>query len=169
MVVSVIYLKFAVSADVFTNGEKSLDIKNMSGLELLTAMSDGLLPAPSITETIPMKMDVIEKGNVKFIVIADSRHLNPVGGVHGGFAATVLDSVTGCAVHSTLDAGISFGTVDLNIKMMRPIPINTHLFAEGRVINISRNLGVSEGDIKDAAGKIYAHATCTCSIIRPSA
>jgi uncharacterized protein (TIGR00369 family) len=144
-----------------------LDIKNISGLELLTAIADGLIPAPSITETIPMKMDIIEKGTVKFTVKADSRHLNPVGGVHGGFAATVLDSVTGCAVHSTLDAGVSFGTIDLNIKMMRPIPINTSLIAEGRVINLSKNLGVSEGDIKDAEGKIYAHATCTCSIIRP--
>jgi uncharacterized protein (TIGR00369 family) len=151
----------------YINGEIFLNVKNMSGLELLTAMVDGLLPAPSISETIPMKMDVIEKGIVKFIVKADSRHLNPVGGVHGGFAATVLDSVTGCAVHSTLDAGIGFGTIDLNIKMMRPIPINTALFAEGRVINISRNLAVSEGDIKDSEGKIYAHATCTCSIIRP--
>jgi len=148
--------------------ENFLDIKNMSGLELLSAMVDGVLAPPSISETIPMKMDVIEKGNVKFIVKADSRHLNPVGGVHGGFAATVLDSVTGCAVHSTLDAGVGFGTVDLNIKMMRPIPINTQLFAVGRVINISRNLAVSEGDIKDAEGKIYAHATCTCSIIRPN-
>ena len=144
-----------------------MDIKNISGLELLTAIADGLIPAPSITETIPMKMDIIEKGTVKFTVKADSRHLNPVGGVHGGFAATVLDSVTGCAVHSTLDAGVSFGTIDLNIKMMRPIPINTSLIAEGRVINLSKNLGVYEGDIKDAEGKIYAHATCTCSIIRP--
>jgi uncharacterized protein (TIGR00369 family) len=138
----------------------------MSGLELLTAMSEGVLPAPSITQTVPMTMDVIDKGAVKFTVKADSRHLNPLGGVHGGFAATVLDSVTGCAVHSTLDAGISFGTIDLNIKMMRPIPINTHLITQGRVINISKNLGVSESDIKDAEGKIYAHATCTCRIIR---
>ena len=144
-----------------------LDIKNMSGLELLSAMADGHIPTPSITDTIPMTMDVIQKGTVKFIVKADARHLNPLGGVHGGFAATVLDSVTGCAVHSTLDAGISFGTIDLNIKMMRPIPINTTLFAQGRVINISKNLGVSEGEIKDADGKIYAHATCTCIIKRP--
>jgi uncharacterized protein (TIGR00369 family) len=138
----------------------------MSGLELLTAMSEGVLPAPSITQTVPMTMDVIDKGAVKFTVKADSRHLNPLGGVHGGFAATVLNSVTGCAVHSTLDAGISFGTIDLNIKMMRPIPINTHLITQGRVINISKNLGVSESDIKDAEGKLYAHATCTCRIIR---
>ncbi|MBL4631524.1 MAG: PaaI family thioesterase [Paraglaciecola sp.] len=144
-----------------------MHIKNMSGLELLTAMVDGHIPPASIAQTIPMKMDSLEKGVVKFSVRADSRHLNPIGSVHGGFAATVLDSVTGCAVHSTLEAGVSFGTIDLNIKMMRPIPIDTTLFAEGRVINISKNLGVSEGDIKDADGKIYAHATCTCSIIRP--
>ena len=138
----------------------------MSGFELLTAMAEGELPAPSITETIPMTMDVIERGCVKFIVKADDRHLNPLGGVHGGFAATVLDSVTGCAVHSALEAGVGYGTIDLNIKMMRPIPKNTDLFAQGRIINLSKNLGVSEGDIKDADGKLYAHATCTCSIIR---
>ena len=139
----------------------------MSGIELLTAMADGHIPAAPIAQIIPMKMDAIEKGLVKFNVKADSRHLNPVGSVHGGFAATVLDSVTGCAVHSTLDAGVSFGTIDLNIKMMRPIPVDTTLYAEGRVINISKKLGVSEGEIKDANGKIYAHATCTCSITRP--
>jgi uncharacterized protein (TIGR00369 family) len=139
----------------------------MTGLELLTAMAEGVLPAPSITETIPMKMDNIGKGIVRFIVKADSRHLNPLGGVHGGFAATVLDSVTGCAVHTVLDAGIGYGTIDLNIKMMRPIPKDIDLYAEGRVINVSKNLGVSEGEIKDLEGKLYAHATCTCSIVRP--
>ena len=85
----------------------------MSGLELLTAMSEGVLPASSIRQTVPVKMDVIDKGAVKFTVKADCRHLNPVGGVHGGFAATVLDSITGSAVHSTLDAGISFGTIPM--------------------------------------------------------
>jgi len=139
----------------------------MTGLELLTAMSNGLIPAPSITETIPMKMDSIKKGVVRFTVKADARHLNPLGGVHGGFAATVLDSVTGCAVHSVLDAGIGYGTIDLNVKMIRPIPKNINLSAEGRVINVSKNLGISEGEIKDSEGKLYAHATCTCSLIRP--
>ena len=142
-----------------------MDIASMTGLELLTAMADGLLPAPSISATIPMKMEHIDKGVVEFTARADDRHLNPLGGVHGGFAAAVLDSVTGCAVHSMLEAGVGYGTVDLNIKMIRPIPKNTELFAEGRVINVSINLAVSEGDIKDLDGKLYAHATCTCSII----
>ena len=143
-----------------------MDLQAMSGLELLTAMAEGLLPPPSISETIPMKMEHIDKGVVEFTARADDRHLNPMGGVHGGFAATVLDSVTGCAVHSMLEAGVGYGTVDLSVKMIRPIPKNTELFAEGRVINVSRNLAVSEGDIKDLDGKLYAHATCTCSIIR---
>jgi len=137
----------------------------MTGLELLTAMAEGSLPGPSIAQTIPMTVDRIEKGKVCFTAKADNRHLNPLGGVHGGFAATVLDSVTGCAVHTVLDAGVGYGTVDLNIKMMRPMPKDTDLFAEGRVINVSKSLAVSEGDIKDSDGKIYAHATCTCRII----
>lgn len=138
----------------------------MTGIELLKAMANGEIPAASITETIPMKVDSIESGVVRFTVQADDRHLNPLGGVHGGFAATVLDSVTGCAVHTALEAGAAYGTVDINIKMMRPIPINTKLFAVGRLLNISKRLGVSEGDIKDSNGKLYAHATCTCSIVR---
>lgn len=145
-----------------------MNIANMAGLELLTAMADGLLPAPSISETMPMAVNEVEKGVVRFTAKADARHLNPLGGVHGGFAATVLDSVTGCAIHTMLESGVGYGTIDLNVKMVRPIPKDIELFAEGRVINISKNLGVSEGDIKDENGKLYAHATCTCSIVRPS-
>jgi uncharacterized protein (TIGR00369 family) len=144
-----------------------MNLSEMSGIELLKAMANGELPPPSISNTMPMKMDSIEMGLVHFIVKADDRHLNPMGGVHGGFAATVLDSVTGCAVHTCLEAGVTYGTVDLNVKMIRPIPTNTELIAVGRLINISKRLGVSEGDIKDLSGKLYAHATCTCSISRP--
>ncbi|QYJ77424.1 PaaI family thioesterase [Shewanella acanthi] len=144
-----------------------MKVENMNGVELLTAMIEGHLPAPSISETMPMQLIEVAVGYVKFSAKADARHLNPMGGVHGGFAATVLDSVLGCAVHSALEAGVGYGTVDLNIKMVRPIPQNTDLFAEGRLINLSRNLGIAEGSLKDAAGKLYAHGTTTCSIIRP--
>lgn len=87
--------------------------------------------------------------------------------MHGGFAATVLDSVTGCAIHTLLEASVGYGTIDLNIKMCRPIPKNVELTAIGTVINISKNLGISEGKIIDDNGKLYAHATATCMIIRP--
>lgn len=98
--------------------------KEMSGLALLEAMRDEKIPAPSISETMSMQPAVIESGRVEFKVKADHRHLNPLGGVHGGFAATVLDTVTGCAIHTLLEAGVGYGTIDLNVKMCRPIPQN---------------------------------------------
>ncbi|TQR73118.1 PaaI family thioesterase [Acinetobacter sp. RF14B] len=140
--------------------------KEMTGLQLLQAMAAGHIPPASISQTIPMKPTVIESGQVTFEVQADQRHLNPLGGVHGGFAATVLDTVTGCAVHSALEAGIGYGTIDLNIKMCRPVPQNQPLTAIGKLINMSKNLAISEGKIVDEDGKLYAHATATCMILR---
>ncbi|OTG66530.1 PaaI family thioesterase [Acinetobacter silvestris] len=140
--------------------------KEMTGLEFLQAMIDGDIPQASISETIPMDLHNISAGTASFNVQATQRHLNPLGGVHGGFAATVLDSVTGCAVHSMLEAGVGYGTIDLNIKMCRPIPLDKKLLAIGQIINMSKNLGISEGKIIDENGKLYAHATATCMIIR---
>lgn len=141
--------------------------KEMTGLQLMQAMCAGKIPPASISETIPMRPFEVSEGSIHFKVQADSRHLNPLGGVHGGFFATVLDSVTGCAVHTLLEAGIGYGTIDLNIKMCRPIPKNKELLAVGTVLNMSKNLGISEGKITDEDGKLYAHATATCMIIRP--
>ena len=141
--------------------------KGMTGLQLMQDMCAGKIPPASISETIPMRPFEVSEGSIHFKVQADSRHLNPLGGVHGGFAATVLDSVTGCAVHTLLEAGIAYGTIDLNIKMCRPIPKNKELLAVGTVLNMSKNLGISEGKITDEDGKLYAHATATCMIIRP--
>lgn len=141
--------------------------QQMTGLELLTAMSLGQLPRASISETIPMQLFAVSEGQVSFKVQADERHLNPLGGVHGGFAATVLDSATGCAVHSMLAAQVGYATVDLNVKMCRPIPQHTELVATGQIVNMSKNLAISEAKIIDQAGKIYAHATATCMLIHP--
>lgn len=143
-----------------------MNIKEMTGLEILKAMMHGQIPPASISKIIPMQPKRIERGDVEFSVKADQRHLNPLGGVHGGFAATVLDTVTGCVVHSALEAGVGYGTIDLNIKMCRPIPKNQDLTAIDHLINISKNLAISEGRIMDNNGKIYAHATATCMIIR---
>ena len=138
----------------------------MTGLELMQAMLEGKLPPPSISTTIPMQGVAIASGKVVFKARADERHLNPLGAVHGGFAATVMDTVTGCAVHTLLGAGEGYGTIDLNVKMMRPVPQHVDLVAEGHVLNISKSLAVSEGTLKDADGKLYAHATATCMLIR---
>jgi len=139
----------------------------MTGLEFLQAMVEGDIPPASISKTIPMQPTEISEGSVTFKAQADHSHLNPLGGVHGGFAATVLDSVTGCAVHTMLPAGVGYGTIDLNVKMCRPIPQNQTLFATGKIINISKNLGISEGKIIDEEGKIDAYATASCMIMRP--
>ena len=138
----------------------------MTGLELVQAMVDGTFPHPSMADTIPMRAVETRRGYVKFTVRADSRHLNPLGGVHGGFAATVLDSVTGCSLHTLLEAGLGYGTVDLNVKMLKAIPLDEELIAEGRVLHVSRNLGVAEGSLRNGAGTLLAHATCTCAILR---
>ncbi|QIC63735.1 PaaI family thioesterase [Acinetobacter schindleri] len=143
-----------------------MDIKNLSGLQIMQEMCNGNLPMPSMATTIPMKPTLIESGQVTFEVQADQHHLNPLGGVHGGFAATVLDTVTGCAIHTVLEAGAGYGTINLNIKMCRPIPQNRPLTAIGQIINTSKNLAISEGKIIDEDGKLYAHATATCMIFR---
>ncbi len=140
--------------------------EELSGQELLQQIVDGERPHPSIAGMINMRFEQIEKGRVVFSAMADERHINPMEGVHGGFCATLLDSVTGCAVHSALEAGIPYGTIELSVKMMRPIPRGKRLIAEGILINLSRSLGVSEGTVKDEAGKLYAHATSTCMLIR---
>ncbi len=143
-----------------------MKLSEMSGLALLQAMMNGDIPKASIANTIPMDLVVVEEGYVKFQAKAGVEHLNPLGMVHGGFASTVLDSATACAVHTTLGAGVRYATVDLNIKMLKPVPKNIELTAEGRVINVAQRLGVSEGDLKSRSGIVYAHATATCMIMR---
>ncbi|PWC31721.1 PaaI family thioesterase [Azospirillum sp. TSO22-1] len=139
----------------------------LSGLELLKAFAAGALPRASMAETMGMRGLEVEEGRVVMRARADDRHLNPLGGVHGGFAATVLDSVTGSAVHTMLEAGVGYGTVDLAVKMLRPVPRHEDLVAEARVTHLSRSLGVAEGTLRDAAGNLLASASATCFIKRP--
>lgn len=143
-----------------------MSLATMSGLEVLQAMATGKIPPASITQTMPMKVISVESGKVIFEAAADERHLNPLGGVHGGFLATIMDSVTACAVHSALEAGVGYATIDLNVKMLKPVPKNTPLIAEGSLINLSKSLGISEGCLKDEQGRLYGHATATCMILR---
>lgn len=141
----------------------------LSGLEQMQAFVAGGGRLASISETMAMRPTEVASGSVVFEATPDARHLNPMGGVHGGYACTVLDSVTGCAVHTMLEAGASYGTVDLAVKMLRPLKVGQTYRAEGRVLNISARLGVSEGSIRDGEGRLVAHATCTCLITRPAA
>ena len=143
-----------------------MNILKMTGLDIMQAIVREELPHPTMSKTIPMKVVQAGEGKVVFNAVANEKHLNPQGAVHGGFAATVLDSATGCAVHTLLGAGVAYGTIDLNIKMIRPVPRSTNLIAEGTVINISKSLGISECILKSEDGKLYATSTATCMIIK---
>lgn len=142
-----------------------MNITKMTGLEIMQAMAQQEIPYPPMIETVPMKFIAVERGRVTLEVKADQRHLNIFDGVHGGFSATVLDTATGCVVHTMLDAGIGYATIDLSVKMLRPVPNEVPLLAEGTIISVTKSLGVSEGVLKDDAGKLYAHATATCKLI----
>jgi len=139
-------------------------VSGLTGLEQLRAMIAGKLPPPSITKVIPLELRSADEGYVEFAATATDDHLNPMGSVHGGFAATALDSSTGCAVQSLLPPGKAYATVDLNVQMIRPVPVGVPLTASGRAINVSRSVGFAEGWLCDEAGKRYAHATATCAV-----
>jgi len=141
-----------------------MDITKMTGLDIMKAFADGRLPKPSIAHTMPMEIEKVSKGEIVFTVEANKNHINPLGGIHGGFSATVIDSVTGCALHTMLEPKIGYSTIDLNIKMCLPIPINTPLKAIGKVININKRLAISEGKIVDEAGTLYAYGTALLKV-----
>ena len=135
------------------------------GLSFLKAIIDGELPAPPITETLGFRLAAADHGRVVFEGEPQFRHYNPIGVVHGGFAMTLLDSALGCAVHSTLAKGEAYTVMELKVNLVRPLTKETGLIAaEGRILHRGRTVATAEGDIKDRAGKLYAHATATCMI-----
>ncbi|VDC50510.1 PaaI family thioesterase [Brevundimonas mediterranea] len=150
-----------------TNPQHAPTLDTVSGMEFLRAGFEGRLPLSSIFETMGMSILELADGHVVFGARADERHLNPMGGVHGGFAATVLDSVTGYAVHTRLEAAVRYATIDLAVKMLRPVPQDVKLIAEARVTHISRSLGVAEGTLRDSDGNLLASGSATCLIRRP--
>ena len=106
-----------------------------------------------------------EPGRVVFQGTPDKRHYNPLGGVHGGYFCTLLDSALGCAIHSTLPKGIGYTTLELKVNLIRSLndevgPVR----AEGKTIHVGKRVGIAEAIITDADGKQYAHATTTCLI-----
>jgi uncharacterized protein (TIGR00369 family) len=140
-------------------------LKSYDGLSFLKAIIAGKLPNPPISELLGFHLVEAEKGRVVFEGLPEFRHYNPIGTVHGGFAATLLDSAMACAIFTTMDKGESWTTLDLKINFVRPLTKETGpVRAEGRVIHRGRTVATSEGDLKDRAGKLYAHATTTCMI-----
>jgi uncharacterized protein (TIGR00369 family) len=140
--------------------------KTMSGLQLLTAIMEGTLPAPPIQKTLDFRPVEIARGHTAFLGNPKFEYYNPLGTVHGGYTAALLDSCMACAVHSTLEAGFSYATIEIKINYVRAITSDTgEVRAEGKVINSGKRIATAEGRLLDSAGKLYAHGTTTCLIL----
>lgn len=138
----------------------------LSGLDTLRAMIAGDLPAPPMAGTLNFDLIEAEEGRVLFAGTPLAAHLNPAGTVHGGWAATILDSALACAVHATLAAGERYTSVEMKLNYLRPILVGKtgRLSCEGKVIQRGRTLALSEARLVDSGGKLYAHASETCMI-----
>ena len=139
--------------------------KAMSGLEFVQGLADGKLPLNTIAHTLGY--DVAEAASGRVVVTAEPSdiHLNPAGTVHGGFAATLLDSCMGLAIQSTLEKGLGQTTLEFKISLLRPItPETGEIKAEGVVLSRGRRVGTAEGRITDRNGRLLAHGTTTCLV-----
>ena len=138
-------------------------MQSESGLDSLRARAAA---GPSASRLLGMSFQTVENGFVEMVLPADERHGNPFGMLHGGIIATLLDSALGCAVHSTLPAGVEYTTIDLNVKFVRGLRAGeSELVADGRVVHGGRRTATAIGEVRDAAGRLVAHGSCTCLIL----
>jgi uncharacterized protein (TIGR00369 family) len=137
----------------------------MSGLEFVQGLVDGTLPLNTMAETLGYDIIEVSKGRVVAAAEPHAGHRNPAGTVHGGLAATLLDSCMGLAVQSMLEKGFAQTTLEFKISLVRPITPQTGLIkAEGTVISCGRRVGTAEGKLTDRDGRVLAHGTTTCLI-----
>ena len=140
-------------------------ILSYDGLGFLQAMIAGKIPKPPIAETLGFDLTEIENGRAVFAGTPAFAYYNPINVVHGGWAATLLDSALGCAVMSTLAKGEAYTTLELKVNMVRAITKDTgRVTTEARILYRGRTIGTAEAYLRDAAGKLYAHGTTTCAI-----
>ena len=143
-------------------------IDGLSGLEFLQAMIAGRLPAPPIAGPLGFRLVEVEKGRAVFEGTPGPHLLNPLGSVHGGWALTLIDSATGCSVHTELDAGTGYTTVETKVNFTRPIdPDGGPIRCEGRVLSRGRQIATAEAHLRSAEGKLLAHGTSTLIILSP--
>ncbi|MCW5748203.1 MAG: PaaI family thioesterase [Alphaproteobacteria bacterium] len=137
----------------------------MTGLDFVRGLADGTLPLNTIARTLGYDITEAENGRVVVSAEPTAQHLNPAGTVHGGLAATMLDSCMGLAVQSTLEKGLGSTTLEFKISFLRPItPETGPIRAEGTVINRGRRVGTAEGRVTDSQGRLLVHGTTTCLI-----
>ena len=140
-------------------------VKQMSGLEFMQGYLNGSVPRPPFAAVLKFELTQVEHGRVVFEGTPDLSFYNPIGVVHGGYAATLLDSCMGCAVHTVLAAGQGYTTLEFKINFVRALTGQTgRVRAEGRVIHPGNRAATAEGHIYDARGKLLAHGTTTCLV-----
>jgi uncharacterized protein (TIGR00369 family) len=140
-------------------------VAGLSGLQLMQAMLDGKLPYAAIAETLDFTVISVAPGQAVFQGTPRAQHLNPLGTVHGGWFATLLDSALGCAVHTLMPPGRGYTTAELGVNMVKALtPQVQRVRAEGRVIHCGRQLATAEARLVGADGTLYAHATTTCLV-----
>ena len=139
--------------------------KEMTGLEFVQGLADGTLPLNTIAKTLGYDITEAESGRVVVTAEPKDIHLNPAGTVHGGLAATMLDSCMGLAIQSTLEKGVGSTTLEFKISFLRPItPETGPIKAEGTVISRGRRIGTAEGRVTDSKERLLVHGTTTCLI-----
>lgn len=142
--------------------------KTLSGLAYLQAMQRGEVPPPPIAALMGMGLQEASEGRVVFTLQPEEYHYNPIGSVHGGVAATLLDSAMGCTVQSVLQAGQWYTTLEIKVNYLRALTTSTGLvYCEGKIIHLGGRTATAEGRITDASGKLYAHGTTTCILLKP--
>jgi uncharacterized protein (TIGR00369 family) len=140
--------------------------RSMPGLELLRAIVAGKFPPPPMAGALDYTIRSVDDGRVVFVGVPKFEFYNPLGMVHGGYAATLLDSAMGCAVHTKLTAGQTYSTLEFKINFTRALTVNTgEVEAIGAIVHVGKKTAVAEGKLVDSAGKIYATASTTCIIL----
>ncbi|MCM1945006.1 MULTISPECIES: PaaI family thioesterase [Streptomyces] len=138
---------------------------SMAGLDFLREMIAGRLPGPPIAALLGFSLEEAEHGRAVFALEPGEEHYNPIGSVHGGVYATLLDSAAGCAVHTTLPQGIAYTSLDLQTRFLRPITMDTgKVRAVGTVLSQGRRTALAEAGLYDAQDRLLAHATSTCML-----
>jgi uncharacterized protein (TIGR00369 family) len=152
------------AADLLEVAAKGLQL---SGMEYIQAIFCGELPAPPIAQLMGFRGVEAEPGRAVFEMEPGLQHYNPIGSVHGGVAMTLLDSAMGCAVHTLLEPGVGYTTLELKTNFVRPMTADTGVVrCEGNVIHSGSRVATAEGKLTDANGKLLAHGTTTCLILR---
>jgi len=140
--------------------------RGMAGIDFLRGVRDGTIQAAPIQELIGMKLAEVEPGRAVWELVPAEQHYNPIGVVHAGIAATMLDSAMACAVHSTLPQGKGYTTLEFKINLVRGVTIGAGpLRAVAALVHGGKSTATAEGRLEDASGKLYAHASTTCMIL----